>query len=628
MCCSSIAHAENWPSWRGSQGDGIAHESNLPTTWDKSTNVKWRVDLPGPGNASPIVWGDKVFVAQAVTEGNRRTLMCFDAKSGELLWQVGTTFDGDEPTHQTNPYCAGTPATDGKLVYVCFGTPGVYAYDFSGKEVWHRELGSLTHMFGSAVSTVLHDNLCIVNFGPTDSTKLVALDKATGDVVWEATPPALDPAETQSGRPGGRGGFGPGMMIAPSLMTQADKDDDNKISKDEFTTLAKSWFEKLDADKAGKVTQEQFVAAFDTIMPRGDAGGGGGQGRGPGGGGPGPGGPGGAGRGFGGPGGGFNPGQFVGPGLFGVLDSDKDGSLTESELTTTMASWADQWSKDKNGFVGEDQLRDGLTAALPQPNFGGGPGGGFGGPGGGGPGGRGPGGGAAGGPGGGGRGPGGGFGGGGGRGFGGGGGASWSTPIVIKSGDRHELIVGFPGRLVSYDPATGKQNWISKGIGTTIYTTPLYGEGLLIAGSSGMGDKNAIAVKTGGTGDVTESHRAWQIEGTTNQMGSGVIHDGHIYTISQDGVASCFDLKSGDEVWEKRLRGSGSQGGAWSSMLLAGDHIYVPNQSGDVFVLKASPTYELVSTNSVDESTNASLAVSNGSMFMRTDKSLWCFTAK
>jgi outer membrane protein assembly factor BamB len=187
------------------------------------------------------------------------------------------------------------------------------------------------------------------------------------------------------------------------------------------------------------------------------------------------------------------------------------------------------------------------------------------------------------------------------------------------------LIIGFPGRLVAYEPQSGDQLWISKGLGGTVYTTPLSAEGTVVAISGGAGGGTAVAVKSGGSGDVTESQRLWRLEGVESQIGSGVIHDRHLYTIGQNGIAACRDLQSGKTVWEKRLSGSSGRGGSWSSMLLADGRIYVPNQSGDVFVLAASPTFELLATNSVDESTNASLAVSDGELFMRTDDSLWCF---
>jgi outer membrane protein assembly factor BamB len=85
-----------------------------------------------------------------------------------------------------------------------------------------------------------------------------------------------------------------------------------------------------------------------------------------------------------------------------------------------------------------------------------------------------------------------------------------------------------------------------------------------------------------------------------------------------------MDLKSGSTIWEERLKGPGPRGSSWSSMLLADGKIFVPNQSGDVFVLRASPKFEVLATNSVGEATNASLAASEGEVFLRTNSSLWC----
>src|SRR2546425_1673970 len=388
--------ASNWPAWRGPDGTGVSSDRNLAIKWSDKENVRWRVELPDRGNSSPIVWGNRVFVAQAVQKENRRTLMCFDRADGKLLWQSGATYAENEPTQENNPYCAGTPAADGERVYVCFGSAGVYAYAFDGKEAWHRDLGKLNHMFGNAVSPILHGDLCILNFGPDEKARMIALSKKTGETVWEIEPPKLDPSEQQQipGGPGGRGGFGPGMFVAPQMLSQADKNADQKVTKEEFSALADAWFDKLDSDKAGKLSQEQFTEKLsEVLLPP--------QGFGPPGGAP----PGGGQR----PGGGrgFGPGRFIGPGIFTAADADKDGSLTRSELKSTFERWFAEWDSDKSGSLNEDKLREGLNAALPRPNFGG-PGGGRGPGGSGGPGGRG--------------------------GFAGGDpSGSWSTPIVIKA---------------------------------------------------------------------------------------------------------------------------------------------------------------------------------------------------
>ncbi len=165
----------------------------------------------------------------------------------------------------------------------------------------------------------------------------------------------------QGGDSGGPDGFGPGAMIAPSMLSQGDKDGDQKLTKDEWSALAKAWFDKMDPDKTGRVSLEQFGERFGGVitMP---------QGFGP------NGGPGGGGRGFG-------PGPFIATGLFAATDLDKDGSLTRAEFLGTFEKWATEWDSDKAGSLNEEKLRAGLAAALPTPDFGG-PGGGRGGRGG------------------------------------------------------------------------------------------------------------------------------------------------------------------------------------------------------------------------------------------------------
>ena len=140
-----------------------------------------------------------------------------------------------------------------------------------------------------------------------------------------------------------------------------------------------------------------------------------------------------------------------------------------------------------------------------------------------------------------------------------------------------------------------------------------------------MGGGSALALKPGAKGEVTEGQRLWVADRIKSQMGSGVIYEGHFYGVAENGIAECFDLKTGKIVWEERLHGPGNRNSSWSSLLLAGDKIYIPNQAGDVFVLRASPTFEVLATNSVQEGTNASLAASQGQLFLRTEKSLWCF---
>jgi outer membrane protein assembly factor BamB len=184
------ANAENWPGWRGPRGDGTSAEKDVPTSWSPTENVRWKVKLPGPGNSSPIVWGDRVFLTQSLDKkGTERAVMCFSRSDGKLLWQKAIPFRGEEPTHATNPYCAATPVTDGDRVFASHGSAGVVCYDFAGKELWHRDLGKFVHIWGTAASPILYGGLVILNCGPGERTFLIALERKTGNEVWKVDEP-------------------------------------------------------------------------------------------------------------------------------------------------------------------------------------------------------------------------------------------------------------------------------------------------------------------------------------------------------------------------------------------------------------------------------------------------------
>ncbi|MFT5466132.1 MAG: outer membrane protein assembly factor BamB [Verrucomicrobiales bacterium] len=181
-----VLQAENWPAWRGdNSGSGATTETDLPLEWGKDKNVAWRVELPDRGNSTPIIWGDRVFVTQAVTETNWRGLMCFDRKDGKLLWKSGLTFAKKERTHRDNPYCSASPTTDGELVVAAYGSAGVAAYDFEGNEVWKRDFGALDHVWGNSTSPVIHGNLVFHYHGPAKGAALYALDKKSGETIWK-----------------------------------------------------------------------------------------------------------------------------------------------------------------------------------------------------------------------------------------------------------------------------------------------------------------------------------------------------------------------------------------------------------------------------------------------------------
>lgn len=402
------APAANWPAWRGADGLGNTSERNLPTRWSATENVRWKVELPDRGNSTPVIWDDKVFVTQAIEDKNQRALLCFARRDGKLLWQKGVTYAAKEETHPDNPYCAGSAATDGQRVIACFGSAGVFCYDFTGKELWKRDLGRQKFEWGNASSPVLHGDLAFLYFGPGPGSHLLALDKKTGKTVWKFDEPGIE---------------------------------------------------------VGKRT---------------------------------------------------------------------------------------------DGFRGKEP---GIIC-------------------------------------------------------------TYSTPLIVKAGGREELIMSFPRYLRAFDPKSGKELWHCDGLNPLIYTSPIHGEGVVVAMGGYFG--NTVAVKPGGSGDVTGS-RLWHHVRNKAGIGSGVIHDGHIYFMAADGIGHCHKLATGENVWSERLRGPGPKGDSWSSMVLAGDRIYILNQSADCIVLKASPKFEVLTANSLgNEMCNASVAPSDGDLFIRTYKHLWC----
>src|SRR5437868_1300210 len=113
-----VARAENWPSWRGPRGDGTSLEKNIPVHWSTTSNVCWKTEIPGIGHASPVVWGDRLFVVSAVD--NDRVLVSLDRQTGKILWQRLVITTPLEKKHTLNSHASSTPATDGELVYVSF----------------------------------------------------------------------------------------------------------------------------------------------------------------------------------------------------------------------------------------------------------------------------------------------------------------------------------------------------------------------------------------------------------------------------------------------------------------------------------------------------------------------------
>ena len=202
---AGLIRAENWPGWRGPSGDGISAGKGIPTKWSSKENIAWRIAVRGEGHSSPIVWGDKVFLTSSLTEKNKRILLCIDRLSGQTVWQRDVVQSPPETVHRLNSRASGTPATDGRQVYVTFMraegdkviapnvgserliTPGkiiVAAYDLDGNEKWKTNVGDFLSAHGFNTCPVLFEDLVILNGDHDGNAYLVALDRQSGRQRW------------------------------------------------------------------------------------------------------------------------------------------------------------------------------------------------------------------------------------------------------------------------------------------------------------------------------------------------------------------------------------------------------------------------------------------------------------
>jgi outer membrane protein assembly factor BamB len=200
--------AEDWPGWRGPRGDGTSLETDVPVRWNgpSGENIHWKARLPGQGHASPVIWGDQVFLISCIEDTKERVLLCLDRRDGGIRWQKTIFTAPLETKHLRNSYASGTPATDGELVYVAFlqvdgstipapnvsnmrdVTPGritVAAYDFQGNQRWTASPGEFISAHGFCSCPVLYQDLVIINGDHDGQSYIAALKKATGELAWK-----------------------------------------------------------------------------------------------------------------------------------------------------------------------------------------------------------------------------------------------------------------------------------------------------------------------------------------------------------------------------------------------------------------------------------------------------------
>jgi hypothetical protein len=195
---------------------------------------------------------------------------------------------------------------------------------------------------------------------------------------------------------------------------------------------------------------------------------------------------------------------------------------------------------------------------------------------------------------------------------------SWTTPVVAKIQGKDQLIMSWPDTLEAYDPKTGGVLWSAGGLTKLVYSSPIVTPDVVVA-MSGFGGSD-LAVKTGGSGDITATHRLWGTPKSPQRIGSGVVVGDHIYILNATGAFHCIELQTGKIVVNERPDAAA----VWGSTIHADGKLYVTNQRGETFVIAAKPQFELISRNPLGERSQSTPAISNGEIFIRTYGHLWC----
>jgi outer membrane protein assembly factor BamB len=210
---------QNWPSFRGSSASGVMEDFNTPVKWDmeQSKNILWKIDVPGLGHSSPVIWGNRIFVTTAVKdEGKSRLkvglygdvksereenifswrLYCIDRKSGQVLW--------DKQSHKGKPkvkrhpkssHASHTPCTNGQYVVAFFGSEGMYCYDMEGNLVWEKDLGTLdwgyfrmpSAQWGGSSSPIIHKQMLIIQCDVQKDSFIAAFNLKDGTQLWRTS---------------------------------------------------------------------------------------------------------------------------------------------------------------------------------------------------------------------------------------------------------------------------------------------------------------------------------------------------------------------------------------------------------------------------------------------------------
>jgi outer membrane protein assembly factor BamB len=202
-----------WPQWRGPHATGVSNFATPPTEWSETKNLRWKVEIPGRGSGTPVIWGDRVFVLTAVPAGatgaashaplggaprttHKFMVLALDRKTGKVLWErVASEEVPHEASHPQNGTWASSSAiTDGERVYAYFESRGLFAYDMNGTLVWQKDLGHkmMRMQFGEGTTPALHGRHLVVVWDHQGQSFIAAFDKASGQELWRKTRDEID----------------------------------------------------------------------------------------------------------------------------------------------------------------------------------------------------------------------------------------------------------------------------------------------------------------------------------------------------------------------------------------------------------------------------------------------------
>jgi len=190
---TSITHGENWPQWRGPNLNGFSNEKNLPSRWTTEENIVWKLGMPSWSGSTPIIWRDRVFLN--VADGDSLYLWCVDRTKGQLLWKK--LLGGGNVKMRKQNMSSPSPVTDGNSVYVMTGTGVLKGFDFSGKELWSRDIqkdyGEFGLNWGYASSPLLFEDALYVQvlhgMKTDDPSYIMRIDRKSGKTVWKVERP-------------------------------------------------------------------------------------------------------------------------------------------------------------------------------------------------------------------------------------------------------------------------------------------------------------------------------------------------------------------------------------------------------------------------------------------------------